>query len=76
MRTMPPTLPEREELERQLALIAGARVEVGVGVAGAVDLAFGKKLLHLRRTYGAGSLSLVEDRVVFTDGTGNESPAG
>ncbi len=69
-------LPEREELERQLALISGARVEVGVGVAGAVDLAFGKKILHLRRTYGAGALSLAEDRVVFTDGSGNESPAG
>lgn len=67
-------LPEREELERQLALVSGARVEIGVGIEGAVDLAFGKKVLHVRRTYGPGSLSLVDDHVVFTDPGGDGLP--
>lgn len=69
-------LPERDELERQLALMAGARIEVGGSVDGAIDLAFGKKVMRLRRSYGAGSLSMAGDQVVFTDGAGNEIPAG
>ncbi len=68
-------LPERDELERQLALIAGARVEVGVGVAGAIDLAFGKKLVHLRKAYDAGTFSIAGEHAVFTDAAGKERPA-
>ena len=67
-------LPEREELERQLALVAGARVEVGAGIEGAIDLAFGKKVLRLRRPYGSGSLSMAGEQVVFTDPAGNHLP--
>ena len=67
-------LPEREELERQLALVAGARVEIGVGVEGAIDLAFGKKVLRLRRTYGSGVLAVAGEQVVFTDSGGKELP--
>lgn len=68
-------LPQREELERQLALIAGARIEIGDSIAGAVDITFGKKVAHLRRTYNSGSLSIENDRVVFTDASGHATPA-
>ncbi len=67
-------LPEREELERQLALVAGARVDIGVGIEGAVDLTFGKRLLRLRRSYGPGSLGTAGEQVVFTDAGGREMP--
>ena len=69
-------LPERDDLERQLALIAEAKIEVGVGVSGAVDMTFGKKILRLRKNYDAGTLSMVEDRIVFTDSAGNMTSAG
>ena len=65
-------LPEREELERQLALVAGAHVAIGAGVEGAIDLNFGKKVLRLRRALGAGTLSVEGEKIVFTDATGNE----
>ena len=68
-------LPQRDELERQLALIAGARVEVGMSMAGAVDMLFGKKVSRLRKTYETGSFSIEGDHVVFTDKEGNVSPA-
>jgi uncharacterized protein (DUF342 family) len=69
-------LPERDDLERQLALIAGARVEVGASVAGAVDLSFGKKVLHLRNNYETGTLSIDGERIVFTDRAGKVTAAG
>lgn len=69
-------LPERDDLERQLALIAGARVEVSVGVEGAVDLTFASKAQRLRKPYAVGRFSVVGDRVVFTDPQGHALPAG
>lgn len=69
-------LPERDDLERQLALIAGARVEVSVGVEGAVDVTFASKVQRLRKPYEAGRFSVVGDRVLFTDPQGNTRPAG
>ena len=63
-------LPEREELERQLALVAGARIEISVGIEGAVDLAFGKKMLRVRRAMGAGTLSMAGEQILFTDTEG------
>ncbi len=68
-------LPERDDLEKQLALIAEARIEVGATVAGAVDMTFGKKVLRLRKTYETGAFSMDGDRVVFTDLAGNTTPA-
>ena len=61
-------MPEREELERQLGLVAGARVEVGCGVEGAVDLAFGKKTLSVRRAYDAGFFCIEGEQIVFGSG--------
>lgn len=66
------SLLEKDELEKQLALIEGARVEVSLGVSGAVDLVFGKHARYLRRTFDAGAF-LTDDagRIVFTDPGGH-----
>ena len=69
-------LPERDALEKQLALIEEARIEVGESVEGSVDMAFGKKLLHLRQRYESGVFSMDCDRIIFTDLAGNVKPAG
>ncbi len=68
-------LPQRDELERQLALIAGARIEVGMEVAGAVDVTLGKKVLRLRKAYQAGTFSVEGERFMYTDAQGNSTPA-
>lgn len=69
------SLVEREELEKQLALTQGAEVEIGVGVAGAVDLAFGQKLAHLRTEFDAGVFSIDADaHILFTDVSGSAKP--
>jgi uncharacterized protein (DUF342 family) len=60
-------LEEKVEFEHQLSLINEARVEVTVGVAGDVDLAFGKMVRQVRRHLGAGAFTRDEhDRLVFT----------
>ena len=68
-------LAEKEVLEAQLTLIAGARLVVGVTLSGAVDLSFGKKALRLRRSFDAGTISVDDDRIVFTDPGGNVTAA-
>lgn len=68
-------LPQRDALEQQLALIAGARVEVGAEVAGAVDVTLGKKILHLRKAYDAGTFAVEGERFVYTDLQGRSTPA-
>lgn len=69
-------LPEKEALERELALISGARVEIAVRVDGAVDLTFGKKVLRLRRNYETGSFTSDGTHILFSDLMGNVSTAG
>ena len=69
-------LPEKEALEKELAQIAGARIEIGACVDGAVDITFCKKVLHLRRSYETGSFSLEGEHILFTDMMGNIKPAG
>lgn len=64
-------LPERDDIERQLALVAEAKVDVGSCVEGAVDMTFGKKVLHLRQPHETGVFSLEEERIIFTDLAGN-----
>ena len=68
-------LPEKESIERELALTAGARIEVGAAVEGAVDVTFGKKVVHLRRTYETGSFSSDGEHVLFSDMMGNATTA-
>ncbi len=69
-------LPEKEALEDQLDLIAGARLEVGVSVSGAVDMSFGKKTLRVRRNFDAGAFSLAGEKMIFTDPDGGVKSAG
>lgn len=68
-------LPERDELEKQLVLIGGARVQVTVGMVGAVDMSFGKKVMRLRSTTERGVFSRDGERIVFTDAAGKVSAA-
>lgn len=63
-------LPGRDELERQMDLMAGARIEVGVNAEGAIDVMLGKKLLHLRKSFGPGIFSMQADHLVHTDTQG------
>ena len=64
-------LAEREALEKELALVAGARVEIGDSVVGAVDMTFGKKQLRLRKTLHSGVFKLEGEQVTFYDASGN-----
>jgi hypothetical protein len=64
-----------EDLEQQLAKTRHAAVTVGMAVAGAVDIAFGRVQAHLRREFCAGSFRLdSEGLVVFTDRSGYAVP--
>jgi len=66
------SLAEKQALEHELELALTARVEVSVGVEGAVDLLFGHKMVTLRREFEAGSFSMNErSQVLFTDSPGN-----
>jgi uncharacterized protein (DUF342 family) len=70
------SLVERGELEKELALTRNAKVELGVGVVGGVDLAFGGTKARLNKDYGPGSFSIDTDgRVAFTDPGGKATPA-
>lgn len=70
------SLLEKEELEKQLGMIAGAKVEVTDGVSGTVDMVFGHKTRHLMRNFDAGVFSIVEDRLVFTGSDGKPTALG
>lgn len=66
-------LPERDALEKELELMAGARLVVGAGVGGPLDITFGKKKLLVNKTLEAGTFLLDGEHIVFT--TQNMSPA-
>ena len=69
------SLLERDELERQIALGRTATVEVGVSVAGAVDMSFGRLAAPLRRDYRAGVFRVdAEGQIVYTDSSGYAVP--
>lgn len=68
-------LPERDELEKQLALIDNARIDVGIGVAGAVDMSFGTNFQRLRRNHDAGSFLVSDERIVFVAAEGTAADA-
>lgn len=66
------SLVEKQTLEHELELALAARVEVGLGVEGAVDLMFGHKPVPLRHEFEAGSFSMDEQtQVLFTDLAGH-----
>jgi len=65
------SLAEHRELEEQMALTLQARVEVKLGVDGAVDLAFGSKMARLRSELSSGVFSIApEAGILFTDSAG------
>ncbi len=66
-------LPERDALEKELELIAGARLVVGTGVGGPLDITFGKKKMLVNKTLEAGTFLLDGEHIVFT--TQNMPPA-
>jgi hypothetical protein len=70
------SLAERAELEKQLAVMQKAKVEVGVGgVAGPVDLAVGRTNAYLRTEYSRGVFSLdPEMGLVWTNPSGRMKP--
>ena len=72
------SLMEKQALEQQIALALGARIDVGVGLEGAVDLAFGTHVARLRREFSAGTFSLnpTELVVMFGDGLGSRPALG
>lgn len=69
------SLAEKDALEQQMALLLGAKVEVGVGVDGAVDLTFGSKTAHLRTEFEQGTFSYTpEGGIVHTNPSGVVTP--
>lgn len=70
------SLLERDALCQQIALALGARVEVGCGVSGSVDISFGGHTARLRQEFGAGTFSLdSEGTILFTNAEGLAVPA-
>jgi len=66
------SLAQKQELEKEMALALSARVEVSLGVEGAVDLQFGHTLAHLRHEFDPGSFSMdAQAQVLFTDRSGH-----
>jgi uncharacterized protein (DUF342 family) len=69
------SLAERSELDKQIELARTAKVMIGVGVAGSVNLSFGNVMTRLRRDFDAGTFSIdKEDHIVFTDPAGKSVP--
>ena len=66
------SIKEKDELEQQLALVRDARVEIGLGVAGTVDLMFGKHTRRLQRSFDAGVFSVDEAGHIVFAGKGFE----
>jgi uncharacterized protein (DUF342 family) len=70
-------LAERTELEKQLALTRNARVDVGVGTSGSVEMHFGSRKLRLAKDFSRGAFSVDNNsRLVFTDPQGQATPLG
>ncbi|MDE2076359.1 MAG: DUF342 domain-containing protein [Burkholderiales bacterium] len=66
-------LARRVALSEQMSLSNKARVEIGVGVSGAVDLAFGPITRSLRRPYECGFFSVEGHLVLFSPQQGERS---
>lgn len=69
-------IKEKDDLEKEIARLKEARVEVIKAVEGSLDLSFGNKhVRHVRRTFDAGIFSAAEaGKVVFTDRRGLAVP--
>lgn len=69
------SLAERGELDKLLAHARNARVELGLGTSGPVELQMGSRKINLRKEYGAGAFSTDKTtQTVFTDPSGHATP--
>jgi uncharacterized protein (DUF342 family) len=64
-------MSRKDELDKQMDLFAKARVDIGVGLSGAVNLAFGKTVRLIRRPYDDGSFSMEDGLILFTPSEGD-----
>lgn len=76
LKTWSQSLAERTEVEKELALMQTARVEVGGGADGTIDLSIGKLTARLRNELGPGIFALDEegDCILFTGAQGTAVP--
>jgi uncharacterized protein (DUF342 family) len=69
------SLAEKKALEDEIALAQTARLTIGVGLVGAVDLSMGSRVARLRREFTAGSFSIDPGAsIVFTNVYGSLEP--
>jgi len=67
------SLAEKADLEKEIAKERSARLEITVGVEGAVDLVILRAQAHLRREFGAGHFGLNDDnRIVYCRPDGSD----
>lgn len=68
-------IKEKDDLEKEIARLAEARVLVVKAVEGSLDLTFSnKQVRNVRRTFDAGTFSAASGKVVFTDRRGISVP--
>jgi len=65
------SLAERGALEAKIAFMLTAKIKIGVGVAGPVDLSFADKSIHLRKELGTGQFAFEPEVGLFF-----ETPTG
>lgn len=69
------SLAEKKAIEEEIALAQAARLDIGVGLGGAVDLSIGSLVAKLRREFDSGSFSIgSQGQIVFTNAQGLEEP--
>ena len=69
------SVAEKSALEEKIAVAKTARLEIGVGLSGAVDLSIGSLVAKLRREFDAGSFSIdPQDHIVFTNAQSDVEP--
>lgn len=62
---------EKDDLEKEIARMEEARIEVGKAVEGALDISFGNKVRHIRRNFDAGAfVSAGGGKVLFRERVG------
>ncbi|RZI80963.1 MAG: DUF342 domain-containing protein [Rubrivivax sp.] len=73
LQAMGDAMSRKEDLDKQMAMVTKAQVDIGVGLSGAVDLAFGKTVRPLRRGYDSGSFSMEDGLILFTPKDGDSA---
>lgn len=69
------SLAEKKALEEEVARAQTARLEIGMGLGGAVDLSIGSLAAQLRREFGPGSFGIgLKGHIAFTNAQGSEEP--